>query len=260
MLSKPNFPALELKNFHFQWPGQQAFTLDIPAVSLAVGQHLFIRGASGSGKTTLLNLLCGIHALTKGEIFIGGQRFQPLSGAKRDAMRARNIGVVFQQLNLISYLSVLDNVLLAAEFAGKALPAARTRAKALLTALGMGETLWEKPAQQLSVGQQQRVAIARALLNEPALLIADEPTSALDADNRDAFIRLLLSEADRCGTTVIFVSHDAQLATFFGSLLQMENLAAGVVQTNAATAVGAKEQTAEISQLTQSATGEQASC
>jgi len=256
VLSKPNFPALELKNFHFQWPGQQAFTLDIPAVSLAVGQHLFIRGASGSGKTTLLNLLCGIHTLTKGEILIGGQQFQPLSGAKRDAMRARNIGVVFQQLNLISYLSVLDNVLLAAEFAGKALPEAKTRAKSLLTALGMSETLWHKPAQQLSVGQQQRVAIARALLNEPALLIADEPTSALDADNRDAFIRLLLSEADRCATTVIFVSHDAQLAGFFGVMLQMDNLAAGVVLTN----ITANTPTNTTTNTLSASTGESATC
>lgn len=228
MLSKPNFPALELKNFHFQWPGQQTFRLDIPTVSLAVGQHLFIRGASGSGKTTLLNLLCGIHTLTKGEIYIGGQLFQPLSGAKRDAIRAQNIGVVFQQLNLISYLSVLDNVLLAAEFAKNKLAHATSRAKTLLTALDMAEALWHKPAQHLSVGQQQRVAIARALLNEPALLIADEPTSALDADNRDAFIRLMLAEADRCGTTVIFVSHDAQLASYFGSVLQMDQLSAGV--------------------------------
>jgi putative ABC transport system ATP-binding protein len=197
VLSKPNFPALELKNFHFQWPGQNHFALDIPPVSLRVGQHLFIRGASGSGKTTLLNLLCGIHTLTQGEIYIGGQLFQPLSGAKRDAIRARNIGVVFQQLNLISYLSVLDNVLLAAQFAGKALPNAQQRANDLLTALGMHQSLWQKPAQQLSVGQQQRVAIARALLNEPALLIADEPTSALDADNRDAFIKSRLCHNGR---------------------------------------------------------------
>ncbi|OBP16068.1 hypothetical protein A5320_01155 [Rheinheimera sp. SA_1] len=260
MLSKPNFPALELKNFHFQWPGQQAFTLDIPTVSLAVGQHLFIRGASGSGKTTLLNLLCGIHRLTSGEIHIGGQLFQPLSGAKRDAIRASNIGVVFQQLNLISYLSVLDNVLLAGEFAGNKLPDAKARAQSLLTALGMSEALWQKPAQQLSVGQQQRVAIARALLNEPALLIADEPTSALDADNRDAFIRLLLSEANRCGTTVIFVSHDAQLAHYFGSVLQMDNLAAGVVPINTVQPLQPTSAATQTVAVTQTTSGEQTPC
>jgi putative ABC transport system ATP-binding protein len=92
----------------------------------------------------------------------------------------------------------------------------------------MTPALFAQPAERLSVGQQQRVAIARALLNEPALLIADEPTSALDADNRDLFMRLMLSEADRCGTTVLFVSHDASLASYFHWQLQMTQLAQGV--------------------------------
>lgn len=226
--AKPTFPALELKNFHFQWPGQQKFQLNIGDLTLAPGQHLFVRGASGSGKTTLLNLLSGIHPLTRGEIWLHGAQLQPAKAAVRDQLRARNIGVVFQQLNLISYLSVVDNVLLAAAFAKTDLHQARLRAQQLLQALGMSESLWPQPASQLSVGQQQRVAIARALLNEPALLIADEPTSALDADNRDAFIRLLLTEADRCGSTVIFVSHDAGLADYFQWQLRMDQLELGV--------------------------------
>lgn len=228
MSSEPNFPALELKNFHFSWPGQASFQLDIAQLQLAAGQHLFIRGASGSGKTTLLNLLSGIHALTQGEIRIRGELFQPARPARRDAIRARQIGVVFQQLNLINYLSVLDNVLLAGEFAGRKSNAGRVRAEQLLQALDMAPELWTQPAARLSVGQQQRVAIARALFNEPALLIADEPTSALDADNRDLFIRLMLSEANRCGTTVIFVSHDASLASYFHWQLQMAQLQLGV--------------------------------
>lgn len=228
MSSKPNFPALELKNFSFRWSASSQFSLEIPHLMLTVGQHLFIRGASGSGKTTLLNLLAGIHALTKGEIFIRDQQFQPSRPAKRDAMRAREIGVIFQQLNLIGYLSVMDNVLLAAEFSGRSSKQQAQRAAQLLEALDMAPALWQQPAAMLSVGQQQRVAIARSLLNEPALLIADEPTSALDADNRDLFIRLMLSEADRCGTTVIFVSHDASLARYFSWQLQMSNLSLGV--------------------------------
>jgi putative ABC transport system ATP-binding protein len=226
--SEPNFPALELKNFHFRWPGAGQFQLDIPHLQLATGQHLFIRGASGSGKTTLLNLLSGIHALAQGEIRIRGEVFQPARPSQRDAMRARQIGVVFQQLNLIGYLSVLDNVLLAAEFSGRKANSCRQRAAQLLQALDMPATLFDQPAERLSVGQQQRVAIARALLNEPALLIADEPTSALDADNRDLFMRLMLSEANRCGTTVLFVSHDASLARYFQWQLQMTQLALGV--------------------------------
>lgn len=228
MPADPNFPALELKNFYFSYPGQAAFSLQLPDLQLATGQHLFIRGASGSGKTTLLNLLSGIHTLSGGEIRIHGALFQPQKAAQRDLMRATDIGVVFQQLNLISYLSVLDNVLLAAEFAGSNLAAKRQRAQALLGALGLDASLWQQSAVNLSVGQQQRVAIARALLNEPALLIADEPTSALDADNRDAFIRLMLSEADRCNTTVLFVSHDAALARYFRWQLRMDALSDGL--------------------------------
>ena len=228
MPAEPNFPALELKNFYFSYQGPAAFSLQLPDLQLEVGQHLFIRGASGSGKTTLLNLLSGIHPLSRGEIHIQGALFQPQTAARRDLMRARDIGVVFQQLNLISYLSVLDNVLLAAEFAGSSNAAITQRAKMLLSALGLEAALWSQSAVNLSVGQQQRVAIARALLNEPALLIADEPTSALDADNRDAFIRLMLSEADRCGTTVLFVSHDAGLARYFKWQLRMDALSDGV--------------------------------
>lgn len=226
----PNIPAVELKNVRHQWPGQ-AFCLQIPALTLAVGQHLFIRGASGSGKTTLLNLLCGVLTLQQGEIRLSGQLLQPNSAAKRDQLRARQIGVVFQQLNLIPYLSVLDNVLLGQAFSGQA--ASQHRAAQLLEELQLEAPLWSKKASELSVGQQQRVAIARALLNKPTLLIADEPTSALDADNRDAFMRLLLKEADQSGTTVVFVSHDKALAPYFHWQLDMSCLSAGLQPTTA---------------------------
>lgn len=102
MSSEPNFPALELKNFHFSWSQQGNFQLDIPYLQLSAGQHLFIRGASGSGKTTLLNLLSGIHTLEQGEIRIRGELFQPARPSQRDAIRARQIGVVCQQ-HIIQY-------------------------------------------------------------------------------------------------------------------------------------------------------------
>lgn len=221
----PNIPAIELKNLRHQWPGQ-TFCLQIPALTLAVGQHLFIRGASGSGKTTLLNLLCGVLSIQQGEIRLGGALLQPNSAAKRDQLRARQIGVVFQQLNLIPYLSVLDNVLLGQAFSGKSADPAR--AQELLQALQLPQALWQQSAAALSVGQQQRVAIARALLGKPTLLIADEPTSALDADNRDAFMRVLLHEADAAGSTVVFVSHDQALAGYFQHQLDMGRLSDGV--------------------------------
>ncbi|MDX3774347.1 ABC transporter ATP-binding protein [Chromatiaceae bacterium AAb-1] len=224
---KPKIPAIELKNvvFYYQPGGWQ---LEIAALQLEAGQHLFIQGASGSGKTTLLNLLAGVSVVKQGELWINGQPLHQLSAGKRDRLRAEDIGVVFQQLNLIPYLSVLDNVLLSAHFAGQRGISVRARAEELLTRLGLTKVLWQQRASQLSIGQQQRVAIARALLTQPALLIADEPTSALDADNRDAFMQVLLSEADLCGTTVIFVSHDRALRHYFSSQLNMKQLSAGV--------------------------------
>ncbi len=228
MTNKPKIPAIELKDLQF-WYQPNAWRLSIPSLTLATGQHLFIQGASGTGKTTLLNLLAGITAPSQGELWLHGQPLHKLSAAKRDALRASQIGVVFQQLNLIPYLSVLDNVLLRGHFAAKPMASLQKRAEQLLAALGLSPQLFSQPASALSVGQQQRVAIARALLTEPTLLIADEPTSALDADNRDAFMQVLLAEADKCQTTVVFVSHDQQLKHYFHFELAMADLAKGVV-------------------------------
>ncbi|HEX5791919.1 MAG TPA: ABC transporter ATP-binding protein [Rheinheimera sp.] len=224
---KPKIPAIELKHllFYYQPDGWQ---LQLPALTLDSGQHLFVRGASGSGKTTLLNLLCGITKPVSGELHVNGKALHKLSGSARDSLRAKHIGVVFQQLNLIPYLSVLDNTLLSSHFAGQHSTDTMTRAKTLLQRLGLTEALWRQRASQLSVGQQQRVAIARALLPKPTLLIADEPTSALDSDNRDAFMRVLLAEADANGCTVIFVSHDQSLTQYFHYQLNMLQLSQGV--------------------------------
>lgn len=254
MTNDRNFPALELKNLSFRYKDSAAFSLQIPQLRLEVGQHLFIKGASGSGKTTLLNLLAGIQTVDTGEIWLGGAQLQPASARRRDAIRAQHIGIVFQQLNLIPYLSVLDNVLLAAAFQTRASIGEKTsshvsdshvsdshasdshmtpaqlklRAEQLLTALGLTASMWQQAAESLSVGQQQRVAIARALLCKPTLLIADEPTSALDSEHRDAFMRLLLAQADASQCTVLFVSHDAALAPWFSHTLAMASLADGV--------------------------------
>ncbi len=219
-------PALELKSLLFSWPNQSPL-IDIPALKLQRGEHLFIYGSSGSGKTTLLNLLSGIYPCQQGDILIAGESMAALSAAKRDRLRASSIGVVFQQLNLIPYLSVLQNVLLVSAFSKKILQA-QQRARYLLQKLGLEQQLWQAPANQLSVGQQQRVAIARALLTQPALLIADEPTSALDHKHRDSFMQLMLSEAELCGTTVVFVSHDPALRAYFRFELDMEQLQRGV--------------------------------
>lgn len=224
---KPKIPAIELKQLRFFYQ-PDSWQLYIPALSLNSGEHLFVRGASGSGKTTLLNLLSGIAQPVSGELYINGQPMHLLSSSARDTLRAQQIGVVFQQLNLIPYLSVLDNTLLSSHFAGQRREQSVARAQQLLRRLGLADNLHQQTASKLSVGQQQRVAIARALLPKPALLIADEPTSALDSDNRDAFMRVLLAEADATGCSVIFVSHDQSLQQYFQLQLDIQQLAQGV--------------------------------
>ncbi|MGI5309118.1 ABC transporter ATP-binding protein [Rheinheimera sp. WS51] len=227
MTEQLKIPAINLKNLQFSYH-KQGWQLQIPKLTLAAGQHLFVYGSSGSGKTTLLNLLSGVTQADKGELWLNGQAMHKLSAKQRDLLRAKQIGVVFQQLNLISYLSVLDNCLLSSYFAGKNKAEALQRAEALLMQLAIPQTLWHKPARLLSVGQQQRVAIVRALVPKPTILIADEPTSALDSDNRDSFMQLMLAEASANQCTVIFVSHDLSLQHYFSAYLDMRHLAKGV--------------------------------
>ncbi|WP_228028205.1 ABC transporter ATP-binding protein [Chitinibacter fontanus] len=221
---------IELSNLQFSWRGATRPTLDIPAFSLAAGEHLFLHGPSGSGKSTLLSLLTGIHLPQQGEIRILGQNLATLSGPARDHFRADHLGYVFQQFNLLSYLSVLDNVLLSCQFskirhqrACAFSGTAKAQALHLLERLDLTSFL-DRPVSALSVGQQQRVALARALIGAPEILIADEPTSALDAERRGAFIDLLFECATEHNTAVLMVSHDPQLAAAFDRSVSLASL------------------------------------
>ncbi|WP_218871217.1 ABC transporter ATP-binding protein [Chitinibacter bivalviorum] len=210
---------IELANLQFTWRGATAPTLDIPEFSLAKGEHLFLHGPSGSGKSTLLSLLTGIHLPQAGSVKILGQDLSQLSGPARDKFRADHLGYVFQQFNLLNYLSVLDNVLLPCQFSSQRRARAggdqaKEQAMHLLTRLDLANYA-QQAVCKLSVGQQQRVALARALIGAPEILIADEPTSALDAERRGAFIELLFECAQEHNTAVLMVSHDPQLAAAF---------------------------------------------
>ncbi len=180
-----------------------------------MGEHVFLFGPSGSGKSTLLGLLAGLQVPTSGSVSILGQDISHSSARQRDRFRAQHIGVVFQQFNLIPYLSVLDNVLLAAHFGHGNRQLARSGALDLLARVNLTEDLHNRSASELSIGQQQRVAIVRSLINSPQLLLVDEPTSALDHANRDAFLGLLFEvvQASRCA--MVFVSHDPSIAASF---------------------------------------------
>lgn len=214
-------PAITLKNLSFAY-GSEAL-LQISVWQVSQGARVFLRGASGSGKSTLLNLLCGLLRPSSGSLSVLGQDLTRMSGHARDRFRAQHMGVVFQQFNLIPWLSVRDNVRLAAYFAGgqKKL---EPNLMELAAQLNLVPAVLEQKAGTLSIGQQQRVAVLRALINEPEILLVDEATSALDQDNRDAFIQLLLNTVNACGATLLFVSHDHTLAAHFPTQVQLSEL------------------------------------
>ena len=211
----------------FRWPGAETDALDIAALAIEAGSAVFLHGPSGCGKSTLLGLLAGVLVPSGGRISLLGTDWAAMSGARRDAFRADHVGYIFQQFNLLPYLSVIDNVLLPCRFS--ALRAQRAgaivgAAESLLARVGLVRPLWSRPAARLSVGQQQRVAAARALIGAPELVIADEPTSALDAPLRDGFMDLLLGECRTAGSTLVFVSHDERLASRFDRRLSLPEI------------------------------------
>lgn len=214
--------AVSLTEVVFSWPGQPKATLDIPCFRVGPGEHVFIAGPSGSGKSTLLGLIAGILTPDRGTVSVNGACLSDLRGPQRDVFRGDHIGFIFQQFNLIPYLSILENVLIPCRLSAVRLSRAGLRAEsplaaaqALLERLDLAPELWNRRVTQLSVGQQQRVAAARALIGRPSILIADEPTSSLDADRRKAFLRLLLRETGEAGSALLFVSHDMGLTTEF---------------------------------------------
>ncbi|GAA0396524.1 ABC transporter ATP-binding protein [Cocleimonas flava] len=218
---------IRLKNVSYCWPGQQQPTLNIPSLEVEKGEHLFLHGPSGSGKTTLLNLLTGINTPQSGQLEILETDIAKLSESKRDRFRADHLGVIFQQFNLLPYLSVLDNVLLSCDFSKTRLEKAGNAvetAKQLLLDMEISGDLLHSKVSSLSMGQQQRVAVARALIGNPEVIIADEPTSALDTDNRDRFLDLLFTESDKHGSTLIFVSHDTQIQHRFNRMVSLATI------------------------------------
>jgi len=177
--------------------------------SVAAGEAVAILGASGSGKSTLLGLLAGLDVPTEGRVRVDGEDLFALSEDGRAALRARMVGFVFQSFQLLPALTALENVMLPLELAGGA--DAAPRARRVLARVGLAERLGHYP-RQLSGGEQQRVAVARAFVTEPRLLFADEPTGNLDSATGEQVIELLFEMNRERGTTLILVTHDADLA------------------------------------------------
>jgi ABC-type lipoprotein export system ATPase subunit len=203
-------PIVELERvvkIHAPGTAIEVRALDGIDLTIERGEYVAIVGESGSGKTTLMQLLGALDRPTSGTVRIDGE---PLAGASSAALariRSRNVGFVFQGLNLIPTLDARDNVLLAARYARRLRAESLERATALLTELGLGDRMDHRPA-QLSGGQQQRVAIARALINAPALVLADEPTGELDSRTAESILALF-DILNARGQTLVVVTHSA---------------------------------------------------
>ncbi len=179
-------------------------------IEVGLGEFVAIMGPSGSGKSTLLHLLGGLEPATRGEIWLRGQRVDGLSESAWAVLRRKHVGFMFQFSNLLSTMTVADNVELPALLAGVSPRQARKRREELLAELGVTAKADAAPS-RLSGGEQQRVALARALANEPGLLLADEPTGNLDsASSRD--VLRLLHRTHQAGQTILMVTHDAKVA------------------------------------------------
>ena len=230
---------ITLENVLFKWHAKQPEpTINITKLDIDQGEHVFLHGPSGCGKSTLLSLLAGVTVPTQGNIELLGKAINQLSNSKRDRFRADHIGYIFQNFNLLPYLSPIENVTLGCQFSKQrqknALKNSATiaaEASRLLSALGLNDNLQHQAVAKLSIGQQQRVAAARAFIGSPEIIIADEPTSALDTQNRQAFVKLLFEQANAANSTLIFVSHDETLQTLFTRSISLVELQGGTDAT-----------------------------
>lgn len=230
----PAAPAVALRGVRFAY-GRGPLVLDVPALAVPAGARAFVHGPSGSGKTTLLGLVAGVLAPRAGAVEVLGTDLARLAPPARDAFRAERVGYVFQQFNLIPYLSVRDNVTLPCRLSARrrarlGAQSVAAAAEAAARRLDIADLL-DARADRLSVGQQQRVACARALLGAPGLVVCDEPTSALDADRRARFLDLLFESVAAAGAALLFVSHDRALEPRF-------DLAVSLPAVNRAARVG----------------------
>jgi putative ABC transport system ATP-binding protein len=216
---------IEIENLSFRYAG--GFALRIPSLEIAAGEKVAIIGSSGAGKTTLLKLIAGIAAPEAGSIRVDGTPVHALGEEERRRFRITRIGFVFQELELLDYLSLLDNIV----HPYRVSPAlrlnrpVRERARMLAEDTGLAGKLGRKP-RELSQGERQRAAVCRALLPEPDLLLADEATGNLDPANKAHVVDLLFRAADRRCASLLAVTHDHELLPRFDRVVDFHELCA----------------------------------
>ncbi len=210
---------ITIRDLEFRY-AEGDFFLRIPELHIERGATVAFIGPSGSGKTTLLNLIAGIALPRQGRITTNDVELTSLDDAGRRNFRIRSVGLVFQEFELLEYLSVLDNILLPYRInpSMRLNGAVRERAVRLAAGVDIGDKL-NRYATKLSQGERQRVAVCRALLPEPALLLADEPTGNLDPNNKGRVLDILFDYAQRTGATLVTVTHDHDLIGRYGRVV-----------------------------------------
>lgn len=186
---------------------EPVIAVDAVDLDIEPGTFVAVEGPSGSGKTTLLGLLAGLEPPDAGTIVVLGHDLSRLSGTERARLRQRRLGIVFQSFGLIASLRAGENVALPLALAGVTERERQVRARAALTAVGLGSA-FEARIDELSGGERQRIGVARALVIEPAVILADEPTGSLDEDNAAGILDLLTEAVRRRGASLVLVTHD----------------------------------------------------
>jgi putative ABC transport system ATP-binding protein len=218
MTTRTEAPALQVDRLTKTFGEGDARVTALADVTLSLGRGTFtaVMGPSGSGKSTFLSCVAGLADASSGEVRLGGAPLPGGSEAQRTVFRRERVGMVFQGLNLLPYLTAEQNVALPVRLAGRRVD--RPRCRDLLSQLGLGDLGNRLPA-QLSGGQQQRVAIARALVAGPDVVLADEPTGALDSRSARQVLGMLRGSVDRLGQTVVMVTHDPVAASYADSVV-----------------------------------------
>ena len=218
---------VKIESLRFQWSKNNNFKIFVPKLEVGRGKKVLFLGESGSGKTTLLSLICGFLEPLSGSISINDKIISDLTSTNKDAYRSDNIGIIFQQFNLLPYANVIDNIVLPLYFSKQRSKKVENKINAamnLCDQLRLPESILNQKASNLSVGQQQRVAVARALIGSPSIIVADEPTSSLDTEAQELFLDLMFDQISKNSSTLLMVSHDKSLTNYFDQVIDINEI------------------------------------